>query len=110
MPLSKTIHTEWDAGEAMRLRQILIEHKRDLMFQFLQDPLATSTSLVYNVHISGINNVKKLIKRVEDPLVEQGYVDFAEPEYLVMVPTGDSWSLRDPGGVIGDNPVGSGKR
>lgn len=107
---SKPIQTKWDPSEAMRLRQVLKDHLAVLTTAFYKDPEANKHPLVYNVHVQGINNVKELIRRIEEPLVEQGYLDMVEQRFLTMLKIGGSYSLSDPGGTIGDNPVGSGQR
>lgn len=93
MPLSKSIQIGLDAGEAMQLRQILRERLHDELLRFAQDPEAIQYPLVYNVYVKNINKIKEFIQLLESPLVEQGYLDFEQQEFLVYLPIGSFWSL-----------------
>lgn len=83
MPLSKCIKTEWNAGEAMRLRDVLKSHLRDLYITFMKEP-DDIHSLSYNVHVENINHIKRMIQRIEKPLFDEGYLDTMSNAELVL--------------------------
>lgn len=109
----KSLLIDYTPAEAMRLRQVIKDAIRQERMRYLDEYAACrDNALVNAAHLQTINSMRELLKLIEDPLVVMGYLETITYDEPVAIPPAlsGSYSLRDPGGVVGDNPVGSGRK